>query len=971
MQPKGSIQRLARKEIAQFFASPVAFVFLGTFLAVSLFSFFWVDAFFARNIADVRPLFQAMPLLLIFLVAALTMRMWSEERRQGTIEFLMTLPVTPLQLVLGKFLACVVLLLIATVLTLPLPITVSFLGDLDWGPVWGAYLATLFLGSAYIAIGLFVSSRNDSQIVSLIVTVLVCLGFYLLGSPTLVNLVSQTAGELLESLSTSVRFESITRGVLDVRDIYYYLSLVGVFLALNVLGLERQRWSTGRGVKAHHRAWYALVGLAVLNLIAGNLWLSEVRHLRVDLTRGEVYSISEATEQTLSRLQEPLLIRGYFSSKTHPLLAPLVPQLRDLITEYEVVSDGRVRVEFIDPQANPELEDEANTKYSIRPVPFQVSDKYQASLVNSYFNVLVAYGDQFEVLGFRDLIEVKEAAETEIDVKLRNPEYDITKAIKKVLTGFQSSGELFASIPSPIRFTGYISAESALPEELKLLRSALDGVLEELQTQSSGKFSFGFEDPQGGDGQLAQDILERFGMRPMAVSLLSNESFYFYMMLSDGQQFVQVAIPEALDSEALKRNVEAGLKRFAGDFTRTIGLLAPVADQSNPYMPPPNTHAFNMLREKLSETMTVQDVDLADGRVPEDVNLLVLAAPENLSEKQLFAVDQFLMQGGTVVMATAPRAVELTRTSLMAKDYESGLSAWLSHHGLELGKGFVLDPVNARFPIPVTRDVGGFQFQEIALLDYPYFADIRGDGLSQDSVITSGLPQLTMSWAAPITFDATRNTSLTLTPLVRSSEGSWLSEDLELTPRMGETAATQLWQAEGETRSELLGAMVEGRFESFFKGKPSPLLAEPPAPAEASEDGENKDETSKPQYTGVLERSAESARLFVFASNEFVTDQTINLTSSMDRTVYLNSLQLIQNAVDWSLEDRDLLAIRSRSQFANTLAPLDAQSQMFWEYLNYGLMLAGLALIYIIYRSWLKGQHARHARLLATGGNNG
>src|SRR5690606_15903345 len=157
--------------------------------------------------------------------------------------------------------------------------------------------------------------------------------------------------------------------------------------------------------------------LFIANFIAANFWLNPLNSLRADLTRGDLYSISEATENYLQQLREPLLIRGYFSAKTHPLLAPLVPQLRDLIQGYEVARKGQVRVEFIDPQQHPELEDEANSKYGIRPVPFQVSDKYQASLVNSYFNVLIQYGDQFEVLDFRDLVEAKERNQVELDLK--------------------------------------------------------------------------------------------------------------------------------------------------------------------------------------------------------------------------------------------------------------------------------------------------------------------------------------------------------------------------------------------------------------------------------------------------------------------------------------------------------------------------------------------------------------------------
>ena len=159
---------VAKKELTLFFASPIGYLFLLIFLAVTLFIFFWGEAFFARNVADVRPLFEWMPVLLIFLSAALTMRMWSEERRTGTLEFVMTLPASGWEFVIGKFLACWTLLGVALLLTLPLPITVAVVADLDWGPVIAGYIAAMMLGGAYLAIGLFVSARTDSQIVSLI-----------------------------------------------------------------------------------------------------------------------------------------------------------------------------------------------------------------------------------------------------------------------------------------------------------------------------------------------------------------------------------------------------------------------------------------------------------------------------------------------------------------------------------------------------------------------------------------------------------------------------------------------------------------------------------------------------------------------------------------------------------------------------------------------------------------------------------
>ncbi|MCX7902369.1 MAG: Gldg family protein, partial [Burkholderiaceae bacterium] len=338
---------VARRELAGFFTSPVAFLFVGAFLAITLFAFFWGEKFFARNVADVRPLFQWMPLLLIFLVSALTMRAWAEERRAGTLELLLTAPVSLTALVLGKFLGALALVAIALALTLPLPLTVAALGPLDWGPVVGGYVAALALAAAYIALGLWVSSRTDNQIVSLILTALIAGGIYLLGAPALTDLFGHRVGEWLRLLGTGSRFNAITRGVLDLRDLYYYLSLTALFLILNQWSLARLRWA-GNPPTAEHRRYTLTAALLALNALAANFWLHPLHIIRLDLTAGGQYTLSEATRTYLRQVQEPLLIRGYFSANTHPLLAPLVPQLRDLLQEYAVAGGERVRVEFID-----------------------------------------------------------------------------------------------------------------------------------------------------------------------------------------------------------------------------------------------------------------------------------------------------------------------------------------------------------------------------------------------------------------------------------------------------------------------------------------------------------------------------------------------------------------------------------------------------------------------------------------------
>jgi len=967
------IRRVARKELRLFFASAIGYLFLASFLAVTLFVFFWGEAWFARNVADVRPMFEWLPILLIFLSAALTMRMWSEERRTGTLEFVATLPVSSWEFVLGKFLACWSLLAIALLLTVPLPVSVAFIADLDWGPVVAGYVAALLLGGAYLAIGLFVSARTDSQIVSLILAVFACSIFFLLGSPVLTNLLSGDWADVLRGLGSGSRFESITRGVIDVRDLYYYASLLAVFLALNVHALETQRWAKD-GARARHRNWTLASGLLIANLLAANLWLGQLNTLRVDVTEGRIYSISPATRGYLAQLQEPLLIRGYFSAKTHPLLAPLVPQMRDLLEEFEVAGEGRVRVEIVDPASSPEVEEEANGKYGIRPVPFQVADRYQASLVNSYFDVLVSYGDQWEVLDFRELIEVKVEGESELDVQLRNPEYDLTRTIRKVLYGFQGGGSVFDSIAKPVRFVGYLSADQNLPAALVDYRKTLQQVLEQLGEEGGEKFAAELLDPEAGDGSLAEQIQEQYGFQPMAASLFDLNQFYFYMTLTDGDTLLQIPIPEGLGEEATRRAIDEGLKRFASGLLKSIALVVDENSQMMMGMPQPGVSPVEELKQSLQQDFNVVVNDLKTGTVPEGVELLMIIAPANFDQKQVFAIDQFLMQGGTVVVATGRYSARLDQQTLTANAQVSGLEDWLEHHGVTLGEGLVMDPQNAAFPAPVTRQVGGFSFQELVMLDYPYFIDVRPPGLNPDNGITARLPQVTVPWASPLVVAEGPAEGPKLTELMRSSDGSWISSDPDVMPRIDESGQSG-FRPEGDQQAHTLAVLLEGRFDSFFKGRPSPLLADPGADTaetdiEAATLTEEDEAAAKDQLgvvTSVIERSPESARLFVIGSNSLADDQVLRVLGSADGTVYGNSVQFMTNVVDWSVEDRSLLDIRSRGHFNRTLPPMAAGDQAFVEALNYGMALAGVGLVFLWHRRRLWAEERRYSAWLRGG----
>ena len=934
---------IARKELRTYFWSPVAFIFLGTFLLVTLFTFFWVETFFTRNIADIRPLFAWLPVLLIFLVGALSMRLWSEEQKLGTLEVLFTLPVETHKLVLGKFLGAMGLVGLALALTLGVPISVSFMGELDWGPVVGGYVAALLLAGAYLAIGLTVSSLTDNQIVALIGTVVACGFLYVLGTDTVTGLAGTRGAEVLASLGVGSRFESIGRGVLDLRDLAYYASLIVFFLVANTVILESKRWSQGPRSAPLRASAKTFAALALGNLLALNVWLAFAPHVRLDLTARSEYSISPTTKELVRGLSAPLLVRGYFSGKTHPLLAPLVPRIRDLVEEYAAISGGQVRVEFVDPRDDEAVEKEANEVYGIKSFPFRVADRYEAGVVNSYFSVLVKYGDQHAVLGFDDLIEVQ-PSNSGVEVKLRNLEYDLTKTIKKVAYSFQTLEQMFADMKQPLEMSVYVTPKT-LPQNFKDAPERIEKALKELASASGGKFKYTVEDPDAKPG-MREELYKKFGFRPMAVSLASQESFYLHLLLKNGERYEQIIPSETLSEADLKNEITAAVKRGAPGFLKTIGLVKPKSPQppQNPMMPhqmPDQQDFTRMLSEQLSQNYTVKPLELTDGRVPGDVDVLLVVAPKNLAPAQAFAIDQYLMRGGAVIVLGGKyeMSASMGQTDGIKLDkVETGLDAMLASYGVTVQDKLVLDPQNEPFPIPVVRDLGGLRVRDIQLVRYPFFVDVRANGMSKGSPVTSGLAGVTLQWASPLVVaeapkaeakDGEDAAKREVEVLLTSTDKAWTQASSEVQPdfeKYGELG----FAVEGERKAVPLAVSVRGHLESAWKDKPNPVW----------NDAGDGDKTGR-----TLKRSPETARLVVVSSSSFVNDMVLSLSRQVSGERFTTNLQFVQNLVDWSTADVDLLSIRSRGTFARTLLPMDASTRQLWELGNYGVVVVALAII--------------------------
>ncbi len=230
-----------QKEFSAYFNSPIAYVLLVVFLVFQGWWFFWFRPFFVLESAEMREFFSILPFVFLFIVPAMAMRLWAEERRTGTIELLLTLPFHDYEIILGKFLASVAFLGVALLLTLPIYGVVVHVGNPDPGPMMASYLAALLMGAAYLSIGLFASALTKNQIVAFILALVVSMALYLVGyAAQLSGLLTERLSSVLSYIGLGVHYESMSRGVIDSRDVIYYLSLIGLFLFLNARVLARR-----------------------------------------------------------------------------------------------------------------------------------------------------------------------------------------------------------------------------------------------------------------------------------------------------------------------------------------------------------------------------------------------------------------------------------------------------------------------------------------------------------------------------------------------------------------------------------------------------------------------------------------------------------------------------------------------------------------------------------------------------------
>jgi ABC-2 type transport system permease protein len=329
-----------RRELAAYYASAIGYIFMIVFLILSMGLF--ITPFFTILNADMRAFFATLPIILCIFLPAVTMRLWAEERKQNTWEMLLTFPMRPHELVLGKFCASLGFFLSALAGTLTLPLMLVWIGNPDPGPIIGAYSGTLLLGAFFLALGLFVSGLCQDQIVAFVVTLLACFGFFLLGTQFISAYIDSAwpglGSFLAEAVGMSSHYNTFTRGILNLGDVLYFMVWTVVFLFLNGLFLD---------IRSRPAARHVFLGAVALSLGIGlmvNWLLADWRLGRIDLTQDKIFTLSDASVKILRSLEVPAQVKFYITPRDKmPMeMRSLERDVLDKLHEMRLVSGGKL-----------------------------------------------------------------------------------------------------------------------------------------------------------------------------------------------------------------------------------------------------------------------------------------------------------------------------------------------------------------------------------------------------------------------------------------------------------------------------------------------------------------------------------------------------------------------------------------------------------------------------------------------------
>jgi ABC-2 type transport system permease protein len=491
MPRKRVVRAIVARELSSYFSTPTGYVFVTLFIFLSAVAAFWQERFFATNLANLDQLNRYFPYLLIFLVPAISMSLWAEEKKQGTEELLLTLPATDFQIVAGKYLAALAIYTTALLFSLSHVLVLRWLGHPDPGLMLSTYFGYWLMGAALLTLGMLASLLTDNLTVAFILGAVFCSVPVFLGDAGLITTGSWQ--RLAERLSVPEQFRDLATGVFTLGPLVYFAALAGAVLYLNVLLLGRRRWPSGP--KAPRMRGHVLVRAIALAAIVGAVaLLAGTTRWRLDATAEKIHSLSPETRALLAGLnpRQPVFIQAYFSPDVPRSYMDARTNLVNMLREFEATGHGGVHARIVEtvkysPQAR-----EAQERYNIRPVRLPVTEESARAVNEIFLGLVFTCGSEEFVIPFFDRglpVEYELMRSIRVVSRAKRKKVGILATQVKVFGGFDFQTKAQNqewSIVSELRKqyeVAQVPADSDYPQDLDVLLAPMPSTLTDAQMQ--------------------------------------------------------------------------------------------------------------------------------------------------------------------------------------------------------------------------------------------------------------------------------------------------------------------------------------------------------------------------------------------------------------------------------------------------------------------------------------------------------
>ena len=940
------IINIARKELKDYFISPIAYIVIAIFLL--LIGWFFFATFFLVGQASMRSFFSLLPAIFSFIIPAVTMRLFSEELNIGSYETLLTLPVTFNDIIIGKFLAGVLLP------TLFYPLIIAGLGDLAWGPVIGGYLGSMLLGAAFTAIGIFASSLTRNQIIAFIVGTIICFGLTLLN--TMLFLFPDPLLKAVAFFGATTHFENIAKGIIDSRDILYFASIVVVGL----FGANLVMQNRGR----YFKFIIYLIVIVLLNMVGSTLFF------RIDLTRDGIYSLSPESKKVVSTLTEPLTIKAFFTKNLPAPHNTTEQYLRDLLEEYAVQGNTNFNYTIYDvsPQdtdttGRGNKERELAESYGITPVQIQDIEKDEVKFKQAYMGLVILHGDMVE----------KIPTITSTD----QLEYELTTSILKLNNKISALHRLKDKVKVTMFMSPALGPVGPLMgiRNLDKLPSTIAGIVKKIGARSYDRVEFTEINPT--EGNSLEEVAQKNDLTMIKwpaipeKQIASGEGAIGLMMEYHGKtkrlQILNVIkIPllgnsyKLEDPNKIEEEIDKGMESLIG-INSDIGYLSDHGTlATSPYSPTGSrsNDTIGTFASMVEKNYTLQEIALSKEPVPATLGTLIIARPTvKFSDYELYQIDQALMRGTNLIIYADTLKEEAPKGGPMmgipGPQYvpiDTGLEKLLDHYGVKISTSYVFDENCYK---QQNQGDGG----ETPL----YFAPIiKNKNINKNVPFLRGIKGLITLLASPLELnqEQLKKNDITAIKLISSSENSWEMKDhITLNPMLIKPP-----QRSDQKRSFALAYLLEGKFTSYFEGKPLPEFKKdtktagetPPGGPEQKPESEVGTGATQPTVAGISTSGTflskgKKSKIFLMAASSMLRDNVIGPEGdSMNATFVMNGID--------SFNGREGIAtMRSKKQSFNPLVETPQPVKTFVKAFN----IVGLPLLVALFGLFVWGLRSR------------